>query len=104
MSKYPASERVTAGSLRVGDSILIRERGSDALDLAGQDGIAWTDRRTIPTGIHEITAIESELRRAHRRSSRYYFVTVATLDAQTGQPITVETSQVQRYNRVTESS
>lgn len=95
MSKYPATTRVTAGRLAVGDLILVRERAADRLPLAaGRDD----DLTALPAGWHKVAAIRSELVRAWRKSTRYYDLDLIANDDQ--RRWTIHVSAVQRLNRI----
>lgn len=92
-TKYPPFDRITAGRLQPGDRILVRQRGSDSIELAGQDGIPFGVRAMLPAGEHVVARISSELRSGYRRSSRYY-----SIELEDGSAVFV--SSVQRFNRV----
>lgn len=78
MSKYPPFERVKVGRLRVGDRYLKREGNQDNVALDGHDDVHWTERPTLPAGVHTITAFSASQRRVGRRMSRYYHLTFDT--------------------------
>ena len=90
-SKYPPFERLTAGRLKVGDRILIRDRRDDHLP-----GMMRA------TGEFEVLDIDSELRRAHTRSTRFYTLSLYDVRFEQGAyaPHSVTISAVQRVNRI----
>jgi hypothetical protein len=101
MSKYPNFDRVTAGRLSVGDTILIRDGAQDLqwveLPTWVNDDLEGGYRRvggvSVAGGTHKVTKLETEWHQAGRKRSRYYNVTLDN-----GQ--TVNCSSVQRWNRV----
>lgn len=75
MSKYPKSERVTAGKLQVGDRLLVRARQEDRIHLEDRDDT----RNFLPVGEHYVAKIESRLVRSgySRRARRTYRLELA---------------------------
>jgi hypothetical protein len=91
-SKYPASERVTAGKLAAGDQLLIRERLTDqpfgTRDTGGP----------LATGVWTVVGVSSQLDKAgYRRARRTYTLVLEHPGA--GQR-TVCPSPSERFNRV----
>lgn len=78
-TKYPPTTRVTAGKLHVGDTILVRERQSDAILVRGND-IGDPNREVVPPGTYEIRDIESYLDQGGRRANRHYVLTLQAVD------------------------
>ena len=90
-SKYPASERVTPSRLRLGDSVLIRERMSDQPYGRGVDG-------PLAVGVWTVLALTTRMDHGHRRAQRTY---VLTIEHTGGEQRTLHASPSERFNRVT---
>lgn len=90
-TKYPPTERVTAGRLNVGDEILIRDRRSD-------QPYRPEDEPPFAAGIWTVTKQpEHYLSDSYRRRTANYRMSVE----HPGQgPRVIDTSAVQRFNRV----
>jgi len=94
MSKYPATERVSSSKLTAGESILIRNRGSDRL---------WTpqSRTELAPGVYRVLNIAWEYYQAGSRQQRQYILELETADHAT---FIVQTSTAQKLNRLTEET
>jgi len=100
-SKYPPSERVSAGRLAVGDGVLIRERQSDQpIGTCGEwDQATRTYARDpFASGVWTVTATTSRLTQGHRRASRVYTLTLEHPGAGVR---TIDASASERFNRTT---
>jgi hypothetical protein len=90
-SKYPPSERVTAGKLAKGDRLLIRERMTDqpygTRDTGGP----------LAAGVWTVVSVSSRLDEGWRRAKRIYTLVLEHPGA--GQR-TVCPSPSERFNRV----
>lgn len=100
MSKYPAFERVTAGKLQVGDSILVREGRQDL--VSGVVGITIDQ-----TGPYRVVGVTSRLSApGGGRRSRYYTLRLAAVTIFAAAATTAwgevvhEVSSVFRINRL----
>ena len=100
-SKYPPSERVSAGRILPGEQLLIRERQTDQPygTVTGYDREA---RRNIvdplAVGVWTVVDVRSDLELRGRRASRTYWLTLEHHDA--GRR-TIGASPSERFNRVT---
>jgi hypothetical protein len=99
-TKYPTTDRVTAGRLIEGDQLLVRNRATDQLELANQDEVPFLDRERLAPGIYTVRKVTSHLVAGWSKSSRYYTLTLVN-DRPERLTFEVTISSVQRLNRVT---
>ena len=108
-TKYPTTERVTAGKLAEGDLLLVRARQSDGILLPGarwdRDLSAWLGEdgkvgtAFLPAGLHRVLQVRSALYQSTgRRARRIYQVVVRASDDSTVQAFDLD--QTVRVNRV----
>ena len=100
-SKYPPSERVSAGKLKVGDQVLIRDRQSDqpyGTSTYDAETKEWTTS-PFPSGVWTVLSTSSELIGGRRKATRIYTI---RLEHPGAGERTIESTPVQRFNRVVE--
>lgn len=94
--KYPTFERVTAGRLTVGATVLIRDGAQDAVPI--NETRFGPDQRLLPPGLYVVDDISSTLMASGRRASRYYRLVLIASDG--GIYVPTMFSSVLRWNRV----
>lgn len=112
MAKYPTTERVSSGQLKVDDLLLVRNRQSDRILLPGTTWVqgegfvadpANNGEIEVPAGLHRVLTVTSTLERSNysRRARRVYQVVLQFSDDSTRRVI--ERDQTTRVNRVVRS-
>lgn len=92
-TKYPPSERVTAGRLTRGDELLIRERQTDQPCF-----VFYEHKAPLATGVWTVLAVTPMRITGFRRAKRVYELRLSHPGA--GNRV-IEASPGERFNRVT---